>query len=284
MIFLRRRLLFFTLLIFLFVILVYRERHHANSSSVETSFFDKGILFIYHPINRWMSRVEHFFNDGWHHYFELVGVTKENENLQKELSEKELKLLFLQEQLRSCIVENKLELKGDGLGLKGVNASIIAFDPYAISKTAWISAGSRDGIKANQPVMTEEGLVGRILKVGETSAQILLLNDTRFAVDVVDVTTRVRALVVGFNNRTNLKRYPILTRLEYLNLGDEIHEGDLLVTSGLGSLYPKGIPVGNIATVKTDKDSLFQSAAVIPSVDFSKVDLVFVVTGGEEHE
>ena len=284
MIFLRRRLLLFIVLIFLFVLLVYREHSRSLLATPPTSLFDKGVIFIYSPINRAMSYVGHFFTDGWNHYMASVGASKENENLRRELSAKDLQLFSLQEQLRSRGVEDKIKKGAYGLGLEGVSASIIAFDPYSVSKTAWISVGSGDGVKSDQPVMSEEGLVGRTLKVGEKSSQILLLNDSRFAVDVVDVPTRVRALVVGMDNRNVLKRYPMLTRLEYLNLGDEIHEGDLLITSGLSPIYPKGIPVGNIANVKTERDSLFQSAAVIPCVDLSKVDLVFVVTGGSGHE
>ena len=274
----KRRAALALLLILLFIVLLnLRQGQPKEFSAVR--FIDRIIVSLYTPSQGIIDGVVDFVENGWSSYFALLGVKKENRLLKEEIRLRELQILSLRERLRSQDREDHLSLQADLFGWKRVLARVIGYDPYARSQTMWLSAGSKQGVKVDHPVLTLEGLAGRIVRGVSENSQVLLLVDPTFAVDVIDEATRVRALVVGSGKGAELKRYPFLTHLEFLNLGDEIHRGDLLMTSGFGELYPSGIPVGNIIDVERKENDLFWSSAVLPVVDFSKLEQVMILTG-----
>lgn len=228
------------------------------------------------PIEKSLVAITSSLSGVWNGYFNLVGLRRDYEELKEKTALKDLFILSLKERVKNQEGLQYIEQEMDGLKIKGIPANVVAFDPYTSSQTVWISVGSTEGIKIDQPVMSLSGLVGRVVKVLAHSSQVLLITDPRFSVDVIDEQTRVRALVVGSGGGNALKRYPFMTHLEYLNLGDEINQGDSLITSGLGSIYPAGIPVGNVVQVQKGED-LFANSAVLPAVDISKLEQVFVI-------
>jgi len=274
---LKRRSVLLVLLIILLVIFFQLRQELSSAKLPVSTLFDRVLVSLFTPVQKGIDKFADLIGNSWSGYLNLIGVKKENNKLKEELAFKKLYILSLEERLRIERHEKLIEQKMDLLGWEGIPARVISFDPYAKSHTLWISAGSKQGIHLNRPVITLEGLVGRVVKVFDHSSQILLLVDSRFSVDVIDEETRVRALVVGSGKQAELRRYPYLTHLEFLNLGDEIYEGDLLVTSGLGPLYPKGIPVGNVIRIQKKENALFQTSVVLPVVDFSKLDQVMVL-------
>ncbi|MBI4412068.1 MAG: rod shape-determining protein MreC [Deltaproteobacteria bacterium] len=274
----KRRAGLAVLLILLFIILL-NLRQDGSRKFPPVHFIDRIIVSLYTPVQGIIDNTVDFIGNGWSGYFALVGVKKENQRLKDEIGLRELELLSLKERLRAQDREDYLAQKAGILGWEGVSARVIGYDPYAQSQTIWLSVGSSRGVAMDQPVLTVEGLVGRIVKVFPTSSQVLLLVDPHFSVDVIDEATRVRALVVGSGRGTELKRYPFLTHLEFLSLGDEIRKGDLLITSGFGEIYPAGIPVGKIIDVEQKENALFKSSGVLPLADFGKLEQVMILTG-----
>ncbi|MBI2339486.1 MAG: rod shape-determining protein MreC [Deltaproteobacteria bacterium] len=279
----KRRAFLALLLIVLFVVLlnVRRDRPQVASpsgSATGAGFVDRLIVSLFGPVQGLVDHAVDFVENGWSNYFAVVGAKKENVRLKEEIRLKDLEILSLKERLRSQDREELLSQKAGLLGGAGVKAKVTGYDPYAVSQTMWVSAGSSQGIAVDCPVLTLEGLVGRIVKVFPSMSQVLLLVDPHFAVDVIDEATRVRALVVGSGRGVELKRYPFLTHLEFLNLGDEIRKGDLLITSGFGAIYPPGIPVGSVIDVAQKENDLFQSSGVLPAVDFGKLEEVVILT------
>lgn len=276
---LRRRPVLAVLLIILLVVLFQLREDRLPSPERGGSYLDRGLVFVYTPIQKTMDKLTGFVSDTWSRYINLVGVKRENKRLREQLELQDLYILSLKERLKIHDRENLTKQKVQRRGWEGIPARVIAFDPYARSHTLWISAGSEQGVELDLPVITLEGLVGRVVKVFDQSSQVLLLVDSRFSVDVIDESTRVRALVVGSGRGAEVKRYPYLTHLEFLKLGDAIREGDLLITSGFSDLYPKGIPVGNVIRIQKDEGDLFQTSLVLPVVDFTKLDQAMVLTG-----
>lgn len=273
----KRTYLILALTVFMIILISLRHQNPQNQKS-RFYFIDAILIKIYSPLQKGISSGIDALQEVWENYVVLVGTKKQNKILQEELKLKELTILSLQERLRAQNSVHQLKGRFHLLGLEGVEAKVVAYDPYAISQTIWISEGSQAGIKEEGAVLSLEGLVGRVIKVFSNRAQVLLLTDSHFAVDVVNERSQVRALVVGNGRSAHLQRFPVLSHLEYFNLADDILPGDLLVTSGLGGLYPSSLPVGYVLPDKLKTPQQAEDYLILPTVDLSKLKHVFVVT------
>ena len=144
------------------------------------------------------------------------------------------------------------------------------FDSFTIDR------GSSDGVSRNMPVLAHGGLVGRVVFSGNNHSRVIsFLNiDEGAAVSVRTVRTGETGVVRG---DINLMRYG-LARMDYISLGAQITIGDELVTSHLSDIFPPGISVGTVQEVRMDASGLFQYAVISPSVDFTNIPMVLVIT------
>lgn len=133
--------------------------------------------------------------------------------------------------------------------------------PYV--RTALINAGAEDGVAANQAVIGGEGLVGRVVESGQTSARVLLLTDINSRVPVMGEISRERSIATGNNSRE-------LT-LDYVEAGSKMEAGERIVTSGDGGVFPPGIPVGVISGISGN------IVTVKPLADWARMEYVSVV-------
>lgn len=96
--------------------------------------------------------------------------------------------------------------------------------------------------------------------------------------DTVNQRTKLRCLVQGIDeNDLKAQRMPYLSQIEFFERGQEMKEGDLLVTSGVGKMYPSGIPVGHVTEIKIGDAGFFENSLVVPSVDFAKLGSLYVL-------
>ncbi len=157
----------------------------------------------------------------------------------------------------------------------------------AFTQAIVIAAGSRNGVRVNDPVVTADGLVGLVTRVTPRTARVQLLTDQGAAVSAVNLPTRAEGIV---RHARGTRETLVLDRVRKQ---DVIEVGDDVVTagwraSGLSSLYPKGIPIGEVSSVGQTDTDLFQQVQVDPYVDFGSLDAVLVlvppgaplVTGG----
>lgn len=135
-----------------------------------------------------------------------------------------------------------------------VSANIVSDHGSSFSSSALINAGKEDGISANQAVISERGLVGRVTEVGERSAKLLLLTDMNSRIPVMNERTREKMILVGKGTG--------LPSLSYVTTDSASKKGDRIITSGDGGVFPKNIPVGMIrdADKSAMKVELFASA------------------------
>lgn len=269
MFFRKRTLLAALFLIGLYIFFAFSP-HRSSTGRLPHNVSDRLWASIYLPVMTGLKGATSSVRNFVHDYFYLVAVKRENSRLKNELKVKDLHILSLKERL---LTEKSYQSMNDLLaswGFVGVSARVVAYDPFSLSQTVWVSAGAYQGVKIDSPVMTPEGLVGRVIRVFGKTSQILLLIDSHFSVDVVNEQSRVRAMVSGSGVGASLERYPQLAHLEYLNLGDAMNAGDLLLTSGLGPIYPAAIPVGHI----TQKG---RKRVVLPLVDFSSLYEVMIL-------
>ena len=137
-----------------------------------------------------------------------------------------------------------------------------------------IDIGSEDGIEENMAVVTPAGVVGFISDVYPHSSRVQLLTDPRTSIGAIvqRPESRVSSVVRGNGN--------VPTEPQFVNIAKDadILDGDTLVTSGFGSIYPKGLYIGTIVSIHQDDNDFVKYAVIRPGVDFSKLEEVFVIT------
>lgn len=271
----RVRLVILLVILFLVAHLTFTDRRLPR----QALFTDRIIVAIYKPITEVFRAVAGFFTRMMDDYVWLVHVKRENKVLKELLGHVKLENQSLKLQLAQQKDAKAFQEKFSFLGKRWLPVTILGFDPFLPSKTLWIDAGREEGVRVNQVVVCGDGLVGRVIQVFEATSKVLLLIDSQFAVDVINERTRMRALVSGVGSgKLEAKRLPFLSRVEFSERGHEMMPGDRLVTSGLGGLYPKGIPVGRVAQLTLQEGELFEEVLVLPAVDFMKLDSIYVLT------
>lgn len=201
----------------------------------------------------------------------------ENEALRQEvarLREEKTRLIgVLQENDR---LRRVLDLKAKHPEYKLVPAQVIARDasPYFRVMHIKIATNPDQPIKPRMPVIVAEGLVGQVHRVFGKYAEIIIVSDPRHRVDAIAQRTRAQAIVEGLGHERDY-----LARLAYLRDIDEVRQGDILVTSGMGEFFPRELIIGTVNSVAHAERGLFQEATITPAVDFSRLEEVFVLVG-----
>jgi rod shape-determining protein MreC len=157
-----------------------------------------------------------------------------------------------------------------------VAASVIGYNTTGLLRTIIINRGSRDGVAVGMPVVSPLGLVGRVYQVSATAAQVQLLNDVNSFVNARLQTSRALGTINGTASGSLILRFVQLT--------DDVREGDSVVSSGIGGNFPRGILIGQVTNVRIDDTQLFKEAQVRSLVDFNRLEVVLVITGFEAVE
>lgn len=152
-----------------------------------------------------------------------------------------------------------------------LSARVIGRDPGNWFETVRLNRGSADGVRTDMPVVLPSGLVGRVLDAAEHCSTVLLITDPQGGVGALVQETRTPGVVKGSLDRSG---HLIMS---YLTREHTIRSGQVVVTSGLGGVFPSGIPVGRIVEVRDDSSGLTQSAEINPMADFNRLEEVYVI-------
>ena len=229
------------------------------------------------PVTSILSWTNHEIADTLHHYLYLVGLSKRSEELAKEVANLQRQAVsyneaFAENQRLTGLLDLRRQMEPNSIA-----ARVVAYDPRSEFKTIQIDKGEKEGVKPDMPVVSREGLVGKVGPVFKEHAIVLLILDPANTVDVLDERSRVRALLIGTASDTELRPGYFLTRTEYLRRASDLKIGDMLVTSGLDRLFPKGIAVGTVEQIENNRFGIFLDAEVVPVVDFSRLEEVLVL-------
>ena len=170
----------------------------------------------------------------------------------------------------------KLDAAQRALPFKTTTAPVIARDPSGVLKTIVIGAGTDQGVRVDQVVLSEQGVVGRVSEAGSNYAKVVLITDSASSLSALVQISRSSGIVRG--------QYGDSLVMEWILQSDPVKPGDVVVTAGLGlgtelrSLYPKGLVIGTVVDVTKAEVSAYQRAVVAPAVDFRKLENVLVVT------
>lgn len=242
------------------------------------AIFLLGVVSVYLPkgIGFWFSGI--IINNLYFPFYRIglslenyKNLYEENLTLKRDLAELSLTL----ERLREAERENDrlkmlLEFKSNA-EYKLMLARVIG---RADGSTITIDRGGADGVKVNMPVVHIKGIVGKVIYVSQGSSTVELYTNPNFMLSAIDARSRVVGIVQP-NSKGELK-------MENVPIGSDVAYGDEIVSSGLGGVFPKGIPFGRVSRVFTPKDKMFMEIWVEPVCELSKLEEVFIITNAEE--
>jgi len=211
----------------------------------------------------------------WHHYFALQGTTRENEALRAENDALKLSMARLQSKAAEADrLGALLNFKTSNEKVAMVGARVIGASAGTASRTIEIDRGERDGIRRNQPVITPDGAVGKVIEVYGDSAQVLLLTDKDSGIGAMLMGSRFQSPVGGTGE-------PMLT-MKYVPAEETVNVGEKIVTSGMDKIFPRDVPVGTVLEVKMGNP--FKQIRVMPAANLDRLEDVFVLLTQEPLE
>ncbi|MBW1613284.1 MAG: rod shape-determining protein MreC [Deltaproteobacteria bacterium] len=205
----------------------------------------------------------------WKNYFFLVETRQQNLRLNKKIDLLEIENSRYQELLLANQRLQQLLKFQENTEETFLPARVIGWDSSALFKSIIISKGENDGLKINMPVVNSKGVVGRIVSISPNYAKVLLVTDQNSAVDGLVQRSRCRGMLKGRGSSECF--------FDYVIKACDIETGDVIVTSGLGRAFPKGLYLGTVKRIDDSPDKLFKDVVVVSSVDFSKLEEILVI-------
>ncbi|MFZ5765736.1 MAG: rod shape-determining protein MreC [Thermodesulfobacteriota bacterium] len=205
----------------------------------------------------------------WSDYLAILDVRDENARLKAELDTYKTMNIKHREAVATNVRLSKLLQMKETLPPPTLTAQVIGRDPSLWFRTIIIDRGSSEGVRKGMPVVAVEGVVGQILETSPNYAKVLLANDPNSAIDVLVQKNRVQGILKG-NGGSGFS-------LLYVLKNADVEKGDIIVTSGLGDVFPKGLPVGTVSEVVKSKRGMFQTIDVTPAVDFSQLEFLLII-------
>ena len=253
----------------------------ANMKSPESqNAMDRTILRVSAPIELAAATIARGVGGVWDDYVYLADVKKEADRLAYDNARLREQVHSLEQaQIENRQLRRLLQLK-DSLPGDAVSATVIGkdFTEFFRVTRVVLDRGARD-VRSHMPVVSPDGVVGAVLHVTGDTVDVQLAVDAAFGVDVEDERTHARGFVRGTGDPA---RYGC--KVEMVDARDEVEIGDLLVTSGKGRWFPRGLPVARVTRVVKRELGRDQDVDAVPTVDFSRLDsvLVLVTSPGEE--
>jgi len=224
---------------------------------IRESIVSTAVSTLYFPAQRIVSAVGHYKT-----------VALENEQLKEENARLRQETYHAREGLQELARLHTLVRFDDKWDYPIVTARVVGHNPGRFLTTMVINRGTEHGVKENMPVFSMNGLVGKISKATMSHSRVQLLVDPNLKLSVMDRRTRVVGFLESMDGRRLMAMVPT-------HAG--IHAGDTLVTSGLGGIFPKGIPVGTVKEVRKSDLDVMRLMDVEPFQEFSILEEVFVM-------
>jgi len=222
------------------------------------------------------ERISAFFGRGvrgnWNNYIDLRHTRQQNADLQKEIARLRLEQAeFAEDALQGRRLQALLDFRQQYVTTT-VAAQVIGTSGVDQSHVLYIDKGSADGLKPDMPVITPDGIVGKLRDVFAHTAQVLEIDDPSSGAGVILATTRIRAIIRGGPDGR--------VQIGNLTADSRIKPGELVLTSGGDQVFPRGLKVGTIESVAPDKDrQIYTLIRVHPAVNLAQLEEVLIITG-----
>jgi rod shape-determining protein MreC len=235
----------------------------------ETGFLRKLVLEAATPVQDAVNVSLNGLHDAWQRYLFLIGMEDENRRLRKENDALSEQMSRLQEGYLEGMRLRKLLNLSEGLPGRTVAARVVDRSRTFLFKTILINKGTADGLRVGLPVLSEQGVVGRIIETAWHASQVLLIIDENSNIDALIQRNRAQGILQGAG--------PSGCNLKYISRVEEVQPGDVVLSSGLAGVFPKGLMIGVVTGVSRKGEGLFQKIDVSPAVDFGKVEEVLAL-------
>lgn len=221
------------------------------------------------PVQKVVAAPANAVARSWESYVDLVDVRAQNEALTSRVAELEEANLQFREALVASGYLDRIASMRDDFEVPMLPSEVVGLDVSPLFRSVLVDRGSRHGVRPGSPVVTHEGVVGLVTRTSPHAAKTMLVLDRQSRIDAVVQRTRARGMVTGRGSGE--------LAFEYVALGADLQVGDVLITSGLGGVYPKGLNLGEVVALSDSEGSLVQSATLSPAVDFGRLEQVFVM-------
>jgi len=239
------------------------------------NFVERGVMMVFAPVMKPAAQVSGFFEDTWDNYLNLVGVRQENLRLRDEIKGLNARILAAGETAMANQRLEKLLGMKNSVKLPSLTVSVVGEDVSSWFRTLVIDQGSSSGITEGMAVVAADGVVGQIVKVAPTTSRVLLLTDHTSGIAATIQRSRARGVVKGKGEG--------LCSLEFTTREEDVKVGDMVVTSGIGGVFLKGIPIGEVTMVKRGEYGIFQTVTIRPLVNIAHLEEALVVLS-EPHD
>ncbi len=221
------------------------------------------------PVEKALVHGQHGIFDGWSNYFYLRGVRRENRELRAQIERMRLDQVRLeQDAVQARRLQALFDFKEEFIS-QTLPAQVIGTSGSDQSRIVYIDKGSDQGVRTDMAVIAPDGIVGKVLRVLPSTAQVLLVNDQLSGVGATLEKSRLQGILAGTPNGTLV--------LKYVMKDEKIEPGETVMTSGGDRIFPKGLPIGKVAESTGGKD-MFLDIRVTPGANLSKLEEVLVVT------
>lgn len=221
------------------------------------------------PVERVLTRPLEYGREFWANYIDLLSVRAEGERLSARVLELERENIELRELLTAGEHIARMEVLRGDFEAPQQSARVVGEDILPWSRSLLLDRGRDDGVRSGMPVLAAEGLVGLVTATSPGAARAMLLASRRSSVDAMVQRSRARGIVRG-DGKGGLE-------FTFMSRGDDVREGDWLITSGISGVYRKGLRIGVVRSVHTPDAELLHSAKIESAVNFSRLEQVSVM-------
>lgn len=239
------------------------------SRSHQANMLERGVNGALAPMQQQATRSGGFFGQIWHDYIALVNLKQENSRLTGEVKQLNSALAAAGEALRENERLARLLDLRKTIKEPTVAAMVIGEDVTPWFRSLTLDRGSESGIREGMPVLAADGVVGQTVKVTANSSRVLLLTDHASGIAAMIQRSRARGVVKGRGDN--------LCSLEFAMRGEDVQVGDQVVSSGIGGIFAKGLPIGEVTMVKKGEYGIFQTVTIRPTVSTAHLEEVLVV-------
>lgn len=229
------------------------------------------------PVQSLVTNVQEGMSSYVEHYVTNLNASKENKTLKTKIADLQNEIFSYQEAVKESDRLRALIDYGEMLERKKIVARVVSWDSADDYKVIRINKGFKHGIKLQSVVTSAEGLVGYVTRLTENFADVITILDANNRVDGVVERLRSHGVVEGYNRGRCI--------MKYVNRTEPIILNDIVLTAGLGNVYPKGLKIGYISRIERESYGITQHVEITPLVNFDKLEEVLVlVHEQEEHK
>ncbi len=240
----------------------------------KTSLAERVIIDLIAPVQSAITSFERGIASYVDDYVLNLNASKENKKLKTKIAELQNEIFSFQEQIKESNRILDLIKFGEQIERKKVIARVVSWDSADDYKVVRINRGRRDGVKLQSVVTSAEGLVGYVYRLSDHYADVLTILDANNRVDSVVERLRSHGILEGYSSGKCI--------MKYVNRTEPIILNDMVLTAGLGNVYPKGMKIGYISRIERESYGSTQHVEVTPLVNFSKLEEVIVLVQEEE--